>query len=111
MAKDIGHVLGMILMPTTARNLLACLFNKGVIHDKKQDIAGSDPQCLEELMQSGLRDLLHSPKIFSQESSEAGERSAQERMSKGLHHGGSVEFFSQLDETDDKAREDFKRRS
>src|SRR4030042_4674948 len=32
MAKDIGHVLGMILMPTTARNLLTCLFNKGVIH-------------------------------------------------------------------------------
>src|SRR4030043_2349059 len=111
MAKDIGHVLGMILMPTTARNLLACLFNKGVIHDKKDNIPGSDPQRLEELMQSGLRDLLHSPKVFSQKSSKAGERSPEDRMSRGLHHGGSVEFFSQLDETDDKAREDFKRRS
>jgi hypothetical protein len=111
MAKDIGHVLGMILMPTTARNLLTCLFNKRVIHDKKEDIPGTDPQCLEELIQSGLRDLLHSPKALSQESSEAGERSAQKRMSKGLHHGGSVDFFPQLDETDDKGREDFERRS
>ena len=111
MAKDIGHVLGMILMPTTARNLLTCLFNKGVIHDKKENIPGRDPQRLEELMQGGLRDPLHSPKVFSQESSKAGKRSAQERMSKGLHHGGSVDFFPQLDETDDKGREDFERRS
>src|SRR3972149_279329 len=111
MAKDIGHVLGMILMPTTAGNLLTCLFNKGVIHDKKEDIPGTDPQRLEKLMQSGPQDLLHTPRVFSQESSKAGERSAQERMSKGLHHGGSVDFFPQLDETDDKAREDFERRS
>ena len=111
MAKDIGHVLGMIFMPTTAGNLLACLFSKGVIHNKKEDIPDSDPQRLEELMQSGLRDLLHRPRVFSQESSKAGKRSAQERMSKGLHHGGSVDFFPQLDETDDKGRENLKRRS
>ena len=112
MAKDIGHVLGMILMPTTAGNLLACLFNKGVIHDKKEDIPGSDPQRMEELMQSGLRDLLHSPTVFSQEPGKAGERCAvHDRMSKGSHHGGSVNFFPQLDETDDEAREEFKRRS
>ena len=111
MAKDIGHVLGMILMPTTAGNLLTCLFNKGVIHDKKEDIPDRDPQRLEELTQGRLRDLLHGPKVFSQESSKAGERSAQERMDKGLHHGGRVDFFPQLDETDDKAREELKRRS
>ncbi len=111
MAKDIGHVLGMILMPTTAGNLLTCLFNKAVIHDKKEDIPGCDSQRLEELMQSGLRDLLHSPNALAQESSETGERSAQERMGQGLHHGGSVDFFPQLDETDNKGREDFKRRS
>jgi hypothetical protein len=111
MAKDIGHVLGMILMPPTAGNLLTRLFNKGVIHDKKENIPDRDPQRLEELMQGSLRDFLHSPKAFSQESSEAGEGSAQERMGKGLHHGGSVDFFPQMDETDDKGREDFKRRS
>jgi hypothetical protein len=32
-------------------------------------------------------------------------------MGKGLHHGRRVNLFTQLDETDDKAREDFKRRS
>jgi len=73
MAKDIGHVLGMILMPTTAGNLLPCLLNKAIIHDKKEDIPDRDLQRLEELMQSSLRDLLHSPKAFSQESSKAGE--------------------------------------
>ena len=111
MAKDIGHVLGMILIPTTAWNLPACLFSKSVIHDKKENIPDSDPQRLEELMQSGLRDLLHSPTVFSQESGKAGKRSAQDRMSKGLHHGGSVDFFPQLDETDDKGREELKGRS
>jgi len=112
MAKDIGHVLSMILMPTTAWNLLACLFSQRVIHDKKEDIPDSNPQRLKELMQSGLRDLFHRPTVFSQESGKAGERSAQDRMmNKGSHHGGSVNFFAQLDKTDDKAREESKRRS
>jgi len=111
MAKDIGHVLGMILMPTAAGNLLACLLNKGVTHDKQQDIQDRDPQRLKELMQGDLRNLLHSPNVLAQESGETAERSAQERMGKGLHHGGSVDFFPQLDETDDKGRENLKRRS
>ena len=111
MAKDIGHVLSMVLMPTTPGNLLPCLFNKAVIHDKKEDIPGRDPQRLEELSQGSLRKLLHRPNVLPQESSETAERSAQERMGKGLHHGGSVDFFPQLDETDNKGREDFKRRS
>jgi len=111
MSKDIGHVLGMILMPSTAGSLLACLFNKAIIHDKKEDIPDRDLQDLEELMQGDLRDLSHSPKVSSQESSEAGEGATQERTGKGLYHGGSMDFFAQLDETDDKGREDFKRRS
>jgi hypothetical protein len=111
MAEDIGHLLSMILMPTTAGNLFACLFNKGVIDDKKEDIPDRDPQRLEELMQGDVCDLLHRPKAFSQESGEAADRSVQERKGKRLYHGGSVDFFPQLDETDDKGREDFKRRS
>jgi len=111
MAKDIGHVLGMILMPPTAGNLLACLFNQAIIHDKKEDIPGGDPQGLEELMEGGLCNLFHRPNALAQESSEAGEGSSQERTSKGLDHGRSVDFFPQLDETDDKGREDFERRS
>jgi hypothetical protein len=111
MPEDIGHVLGMILMPATARNFLTRLFNKRVIDDKKQDIPDIDSQRLEELMQSGLCDLLRSPKVLSQESGETTERSAQERVGKGVHHGRSVDFFTQLDETNDEAREDFKSRS
>jgi hypothetical protein len=101
----------MILMPTAAGNFLSRLFNKAVIHDKKEDIPGRDPQRLEELMQGGLRDLLHSPSAFAQESSETGERPAQERTNKRLHHGGSVDFFPQLNETDNKGTEQFERRS
>ena len=74
MAKDIGHVLGMILMPTTAWNLLACLFSQRVIHDKKEDIPDSNPQRLKELIQSGPRNLLHRPTVFSQEPGKAGKR-------------------------------------
>src|SRR4030042_1245370 len=111
MAKDIGHALGMILMPTTARNLLACLFNKAIIHDKKENIPGCDSQHLKELSQGDLRDLLHSPNTLAQESSETAERSTQERMSHRLYHGGGVDFLPQLAETENKGREDFKRRS
>jgi len=111
MAKDIGHVLGMILVPATARNLFPGLLNQAVIHDKKQDIPGCDPQCLEELTQGGLRNLLDRPDALAQKTGEAAERPAQERMGKGLHHGGSMDFFAQLDEADNKGREDFKRRS
>jgi len=111
MAKDIGHVLSMILMPTTAGNLLASLLSQRVIHDKKDNISDRNPQRLKELIQGDLRALLHSPNAFSQEAREAAERSAQERASQGLHHGGSMGFFAQLDKTDDKAREDFERRS
>ena len=111
MAKDSGHILGMILMPTTAGNLFTCLFNKAVIHDKKEDIPGRDTHGLEELIQGGLRDFLHSPNAVSQESSKTGERSAQERTAKQLHHRGRVGFFPQLDKTDNKGTENFKRRS
>jgi len=111
MAKDIGHVLGMILMPPAAGNPFASLFNQAVIHDKKEDIPGRDTHGLKELIQGGLRNFLHSPNIVSQESSEAGERSAQKRTGKGLHHRGRVGLFPQLDKADNKGRENFKRRS
>jgi len=112
MAKDIGHVLSMVLMPTTAWNLLACLFSQRVIHDKKEDIPDSNPQRLKELIQSRPRNLLHRPTVFSQEPGKAGKRSAQNRMvNKGPHHGGSVNLLPQLNETDDKGREELKRRS
>jgi hypothetical protein len=63
---------------------------------------------LKELTQAGLGKFLHRPDAFAQESSEAAERSAQEGMGKGLHHGGRMDFFAQLDEADDKGREDLK---
>ena len=71
------------------------------------------PICLnlKELTQGGLGKFLHRPDAFAQESSEAAERSAQEGMGKGLHHGGRMDFFAQLDEADDKGREDLKGRS
>ena len=111
MAKDVGHVLSMILMPTTTGNLLASLLSQRVIHDKKQDIPGGNPQRLKELIQGDLQSLLDSPNVFSKEARETAERMAQERASQGLHHGGCMSFFAQLDKTDDKARKDSERRS
>ena len=70
MAKDMGFV-GSLFMPGAAGHLSACLLGNGVIHDKKEDSMGFDPQMIEELGQSDLCDLFHSPDILSQESSKA----------------------------------------
>jgi hypothetical protein len=70
MAKDVGFVCSFF-MPGAAWHLLACLLGNGVIHDKKEDRMGFDPQMIEELGQSDLRDLFHGPDILSQESSKA----------------------------------------
>lgn len=69
-AKDMGFV-GSLFMPGTSGHLLACLLGNGVIHDKKEDRMGFDPQLMEELGQSDLCDLFHGPDILSQESSKA----------------------------------------
>jgi hypothetical protein len=112
MAKDIGHVLSMILMPSTAGNLLAGLLGQRVIHDKKDNVSDCNPQRLKEFKQSSLGDLLCRPFVLSQESSKAAKGSTQDRMlNQGADHRGSVNFFAQLDETDDEAREELKRRS
>jgi len=73
MAEDIRHILSMILMPTTAGNLLAGLFSKRVIHDKKEDIFDTNSQCTKELMQGGLHNPLHRPTVFSKKSGKTGE--------------------------------------
>jgi len=111
MAKDIGHVLSMILMPTTTGNLLASLLGQRVIHDNKDNVSDRNPQCLKEFKQSGLGGLLCRPFVFSQESSKAAKRSTHRMPNKEADHRGCVNFLAQLDETDDKAREELKRRS
>jgi hypothetical protein len=69
-AKDMGFVCPLF-MPGTSGHLLACLLGNGVIHDKKEDRMGFDPQMMEELGQSDLCNLFHGPDILSQESSKA----------------------------------------
>jgi hypothetical protein len=69
-AKDVRFVCSLF-MPGTAGHLLACLLGNGVIHDKKEDRMGFDPQMTEELGQSDFSDLFHSPDILSQEPSKA----------------------------------------
>jgi hypothetical protein len=75
MAEDIGHVLGMILMPPTSRDLFAGLLKEGVIHDKKENIADGNAQLTEELIQSRFPDLIDRPNVVSQESRETGKGS------------------------------------
>ncbi len=69
-AKDMGLV-GSLFMPGAAGHLGACLLGNGIIHDKKEHRMSFDPQMIEELGQSDLRNFLHGPDILSQESSKA----------------------------------------
>ena len=75
-----------------------------------EDSPGFDPQGFEEWMPSRFGDFFHLPKVLFKNASEARERSMQALMGKGLYYEGCVEFLSQLNETNDKAREEFKRR-
>ena len=110
MAEDIS-LLSMIAMPGTSWNLSSTFLDDRVIHDKKEHAMGFNPQAMEELFQSGLGHLLHSPDVLSEESGEAGQRPMKKRKTKGLDHRGGMGFFTQLDKTDDKGREEFEGRS
>ena len=69
-AKDMGFACSLF-MPGTSGHLPTCLFSNGVIHDKKENRMGFDPQMMEELGQSDLCDFFHGPDIGSKESGEA----------------------------------------
>ena len=102
MTKDIGPILCMVLMPTTSGNMGSCLVNERIIDNKKENRLGRESQDTEELFHDRLGHLLNSPTVLSQESGEAWKGSMQEGRREGLHHGRSVIFFTQLDETDDE---------
>ena len=74
MAKDIGHILGMIFMPSTPGDLVACFLDQGIIDNKKEDGVGFNSQNPKELVQGGLDHLFHGPEVLSQEAGEAGKR-------------------------------------
>ena len=111
MAKDIGHVLSMIFMPSTARDFLACLGNQRIIDNEEEDRLGFDVQDLKELAQSGLDHFFHGPDILPQEPRETAEGSVKKGPREGLDHRRGVDFFTQLDKAHDEGREDFERRS
>ena len=110
MAKNIG-LLSMIAMPGTSWNLFTTLWDDCIIHDKKEHAMGFNSQGMKELFQRSLGHLLHSPDVLSEESGEAGQRPMKKRKAKRLDHRGGMGFFTQLDKTDDKRREDFEGRS
>jgi hypothetical protein len=109
--KDIGHILSMIFLPRASWNLLATLLGNGIIDDKKEDRVGFDAQGMKELFQSNFCNLFEGPDVLSQESGEAGNRTVQKGIGKGLNHRGGVGFFSQLDKASDKRGENLERRS
>jgi hypothetical protein len=102
MAKDIGHLLSMIFMPSTPWDFLSCFGNQGVIDNEKEDRLGLDTQDVKELFQSDLDHFFWGPNVLSQESGKAGKGSVQERKAKGLNHRGGMNFLAQLDKSDDK---------
>lgn len=110
-AKDIGHLLGMILIPSTSGNLFPCLFDDRVIDDKEEDGASLDSQGTEESLHGDLSQLLGGPTTFSEETSEGGKGSLEIGMGQRLNHGGGVSFLSQLDESHNESGEDSERRS
>jgi|PlaIllAssembly_1097288.scaffolds.fasta_scaffold236813_1 hypothetical protein len=99
MAKDISHILGMIFMPSTAGDFLACLWDQGVINNKEEDRLGFDSQGVEELMQGSFHNFLHRPDVLPQEPGETRQRSVKKGTRKGLNHRRGMDFFAQLDET------------
>ena len=108
--KDMGFARA-IFMPGASGHLLACFVHKGVIHDKKENRMGFDPQMIEELGQSDLCDRFHGPDILSEESGEAGKRAAKKGVGERLDHGGRMGFFARLNKADDIGRENLERRS
>jgi hypothetical protein len=109
-AKDVGHILGMIFMPSTPGDLLPGLLHEGVIHQKKEDGVGFDSQGVEESVEGDLPNFLRRPSVLSQKAGKTGKRSLQKMPAEGANQGGGMSFFAQLDETDDKRGEELARR-
>jgi len=70
-AKDIGHILGMVLMPAASGDMVACFVNERIIDNIKENRLGGDSQNTEEPFQGPLGHLFNSPTVLSQESGEA----------------------------------------
>jgi len=111
LAEDISQVLGMILIPSAAGDLLPRFLDNRVVQEKKDDGAGFNLEGMKEFMDSRSQDLIHSPGILSKEPGEAGEGSGEKRARQRLDHGGGVPFFAQLDEAHDEGRKEFERRA
>jgi len=71
-AKDVSQVLGMILIPSAAGNLLPCFLDNRIIQEKKDDGARLNLEDMEELLKSRSQDLIHGPGILAQEPGETG---------------------------------------
>jgi hypothetical protein len=97
-AKNIGQVLGVILIPATAGDFLSCLFDNRIVQKKKDKGASLNLEAIEEFLESHPQDFIQGPGILSQESGETGERPGEEGSRPGLDHGRGVSLFSQLDE-------------
>jgi hypothetical protein len=110
-AKDIREVLGMILIPSAAGNLLSRFFDNRIVQEEKDDGARFNLEGLEEFLEGQGQDLIPGPGILSQETGETGERSGKKRASQRFNHGRGVPFFSQLDEAKNERGKEFERRT
>lgn len=108
-AKDIRQVLSMILIPSAAGDLLSCFFDNRIIQEEKDDGAGFNLEGMEEFCEGHGQDFIPGPGIFPQETGEAGERAGKKRASQRLDRGGGVNFFPQLDETNNEGRKELER--
>ena len=111
MAKDSGHIPGMIFIPGTPWNLFSRFFGDRIIHDEKERGMGFNPQRMEEPLQSDPHNFLQGPSVLPQETGKAGKRPLHKGCAKGMNHGGGVDLLAQLNEADDKRGEELKRRS
>jgi hypothetical protein len=71
MTKDIGHILGMVLVPATSGDMVACFVNERIIDNEKENGLGRDSQESGEPLQCRLGHFFRSPTVLSQESGEA----------------------------------------
>ena len=108
MAKDVGHILSMILVPRVFGGLFSTFLSDGMIDDTKSHAPNLYSQRIEEQPRGNLDELLLSRGVFSQKSGEAWKGSWDKRRLEGLNHRRGV-GFAQLDKTRDKRGEDLER--
>jgi hypothetical protein len=111
MAKDIGHLVGMVFMPSASRHLLSRLLRQGIVNHEKEDGVGFDLKGFKKVFHGHPNQFFLVPDIIGQKPGKTGEGSLPGRSDKGLNGRGSMGFLTQLDKPNHVGTKKLKRRA